>query len=177
MPYADKLENAAIAKIPYDSKTSDSCNCGCTHDEHKHNHEHGYWAPGCPPGCPPAWTPGCPPPPPYPYPYPYPCPPVNPGVGSIEAQITKLSKKASVIRKMIENLINRNKPIVINIGMGASYNFGCYLNAEQTETDYGKSVLEMLQTELEAIKAKIVELTAELEVADESTGAIEETVV
>ena len=135
MPYADKLENAAIAKIPYDSKTSDSCNCGCTHDEHKHNHEHGYWAPNCPPGCPPAWTPGCPPPPPYPYPYPYPCPPVNPGVGSIEAQITKLSKKASVIRKMIKNLVNRNKPIVINIGMGASYNFGCYLNAEQTETD------------------------------------------
>ena len=35
----------------------------------------------------------------------------------------------------------------------------------------------MLQTELEAIKTKIVELTAELEVADESTGAIEETVV
>ena len=58
MPYADKLENAAIAKIPYDSKASDSCNCGCTHDEH--NHEHGYWAPGCPP----AWMPGCPPPPP-----------------------------------------------------------------------------------------------------------------
>lgn len=170
MPYADKLENAAIAKIPYDSKTSDSCNCGCTHDEH--NHEHGYWAPGCPP----AWMPGCPPPPP-PYPYPYPCPPVNPGVGSIEAQIAKLSKKASVIRKMIENLVNRNKPIVINIGMGASYNFGCYLNAEQTETDYGKSVLEMLQTELEAIKAKIVELTAELEVSDGSTEAIEGTVV
>ena len=119
--------------------------------------------------------PGCPPPPP-PYPYPYPCPPVNPGVGSIEAQIAKLSKKASVIRKMIENLVNRNKPIVINIGMGASYNFGCYLNAEQTETDYGKSVLEMLQAELEAIKAKIVELTAELEVSDESTEAIEGTV-
>ena len=170
MPYADKLENAAIAKIPYDSKTSDPCNCGCTHDEH--NHEHGYWAPGGPP----AWMPGCPPPPP-PYPYPCPCPPVNPGVGSIEAQIAKLSKKASVIRKMIENLVNRNKPIVINIGMGASYNFGCYLNAEQTETDYGKSVLEMLQAELEAIKAKIVELTAELEVADESTEAIEGTVV
>ena len=45
------------------------------------------------------------------------------------------------------------------------------------ETDYGKSVLEMLQTELEAIKAKIVELTAELEVSDESTEAIEGTVV
>ena len=42
---------------------------------------------------------------------------------------------------------------------------------------YLHSYEEMLQTELEAIKAKIVELTAELEVADKSTGAIEDTVV
>ena len=34
----------------------------------------------------------------------------------------------------------------------------------------------MLQAELEAIKAKIVELTADLEVEDESTSGIEETV-
>lgn len=165
MPYADKLENAAIAKIPYDPKSTGSCDCG-------KKEENGYWASACPP---PSWGPGCPPPPPYPYPYP--CPPVNPGINSIEAQIAKLSKKASVIRKMIENLVNRNKPIIINIGMGASYNFGTYLNTEQTETDYGKSVLEMLQKELEAIKTKIVELTAELEVTDETTGKIEDTVI
>ena len=34
----------------------------------------------------------------------------------------------------------------------------------------------MLQAELEAIKAKIVELTAELEVKDETIGGVEETV-
>ena len=34
----------------------------------------------------------------------------------------------------------------------------------------------MLQAELEAIKAKIVELTAELEVKDESIGEVEGTV-
>ena len=130
----------------------------------------------CPPGC---WIPECPPHPPYPSypPYPdYPCPPVNLGVGSIESQIAKLSKKSATIRKMIDNLVNKKKSIVISIGCGAQYNFGTHLNAEGSETEYGTAVLEMLQAELKAIKAKIVELTAELEVADETTGGAEETV-
>lgn len=168
MPLSDLVENADLARKPEGgigmSNTTNNCNCGCQPEV-----EHLY-RPGCPP----------PPYPPYPYlcpDYPYPCPPVNPGVGSIEARIAKLSKKSATIRKMIDNLINKNKSIVINIGCGASYNFGTYLNGEGSETEYGTAVLEMLQAELEAIKAKIVELTAELEVEDESTGGVEGTVV
>ena len=135
-----------------------NCSCGCGENTYP-----GYWMP---PNCPP---------PPYPE-YPYPCPPVNTGTSSTEAQIAKLAKKSSVIRKMISNLTQKNKSIVISIGQGATYNFECYLDGEGTKTKYGTAVLEMLQAELEAIKAKIVELTAELEVADETTGGVEETV-
>lgn len=114
-------------------------------------------------------------PPDYP-PYPY-CPPVNPGISSIEGQIAKLSKKSATIRKMIDGLVNKKKSMIISTGPSASYNFGVYLNAEGEETEYGASVLEILQAELEAIKAKIVELTGELEVEDLGMTGIEETVV
>lgn len=167
MPLADLVENADIARVPYggdsmsnnnNNTNQNNCNCGCNET----TYPQGYWMPGCPP-------------PPYPE-YPYPCPPVCTGVGSIESQIAKLSKKSAIIRKMIDNLVNKNKSIIISIGYGAQYNFGCYLDKEGAETEYGTAVLEMLQAELEAIKAKIVELTAELEVADETTGGVEGTV-
>lgn len=137
-----------------------NCNCGCNET----TYPQGYWISGCPP-----------PPPPYPQ-YPYLCPPVSIGVDSIEFQIAKLSKKSAIIREMIDNLVNKDKSIIISIGCGTQYNFGCYHDKEETKTKYGTAVLEMLQTEFEAIKAKIVELTAELEVADETTGGVEETV-
>lgn len=166
MPNSDLIQNADIAKRPYggdimndNNNNTNNCNCGCNET----TYPQGYWMPGtCPP-------------PPYP-PYPYDCPPVSTGVGSIESQIAKLSKKSAIIRKMIDNLVNKNKSIIISVGCGAQYNFGCYLDKEGAETEYGTAVLEMLQAELEAIKAKIVELTAELEVADESTGGVEGTV-
>lgn len=161
MPNADIVYNADIAKKPGCCNSNNTNNNSCNCHSNECEFPQGYW---------------CPPPPPPPYPYPYPCPPVNPGVGSTEAQIAKLSKKSACIRKMIDNLVNKNKSITISIGCGASYNFGTYLNKEGTETEYGKSILEMLQAELEAIKAKIVELTADLEVEDESTSGIEETV-
>ncbi len=135
-----------------------NCSCGCGENTYP-----GY---RMPPNCPP---------PPYPE-YLYPCPPVNTGTSSTEAQIAKLAKKSSVIKKMISNLTQKNKSIVISIDQGTQYNFGCYHDKEETKTKYGTAVLEMLQTEFEAIKAKIVELTAELEVADETTGGVEETV-
>lgn len=167
MPLTDIVENADIARKPYggdsmsnNNTNQNNCNCGCSTGENQY--PQGYWIPGCPP-------------PPYPS-YPYDCPPVSIGVGSIESQIAKLSKKSAIIRKMIDNLVNKNKSIIISVGCGAQYNFGCYLDKEGAETEYGTAVLEMLQTELEAIKAKIVELTAELEVADESTGGVEGTV-
>jgi hypothetical protein len=116
--------------------------------------------------------------PPYPYPAPYPAgdgpEAINPCKNSIEVQIAKMSKKASVIRKMLNNLQKRRKPIIISIG-GVQYNFGCYStiseNGEEVsvvdstsadEINYGEQVEEMLVYELKAIIAKIEELSAEL---------------
>ena len=167
MPNSDLIQNADIAKRPYggdimsdnNDTNQNNCNCGCNETIYPQ----GYWMPGtCPP-------------PPYPE-YPYPCPPVSIGVNSIEFQIAKLSKKSAIIREMIDNLVNKDKSIIISIGCGTQYNFGCYHDKEETKTKYGTAVLEMLQAEFEAIKAKIVELTAELEVADETTGGVEGTV-
>ena len=137
-----------------------NCNCGCNET----TYPQGYWIPGCPP-----------PPPPYPE-YPYPCPPVNTGTNSTEAQIAKLAKKSSVIRKMISNLTQKNKSIVISIDQGATYNFGCYLDGEGTETEYGTTILKILQAELDAIKVKITELTADLEAETETESGLETTV-
>lgn len=177
MPKADIVPNSKIYKKPIGgdsmsnnctcNKPSNECTCGCQDNNNNNNcYPLPWWCP------PPQNDCNCVPP----YPYPYPTPPVNAGVGSVEAQIAKLSKKSACIRKMIDNLVNRNKSIVISIGCGASYNFGTYQDKEGAETDYGKAVLEMLQTELEAIKAKIIELTSDLEVEDEVTGGLEETV-
>lgn len=142
MPNGDVLPNSAIARTPE----------------------------ACPPGPAPAPAyvyPWGPPPPPYPYPEP-PCPPPSPS--SIEAQIAKLAKKSAIIRKMIENLTTKNKSIIMSIG-GAQYNFGAYLDAEQDVTTYGNDVLtNILEVELEAIKAKLIELTNDLEVAEVDNG-------
>lgn len=134
------------------------------------------------------WT-DCPPtPPPYPYPYYPPCPPAPemPDVeikqSSVEAQICKLSKKSSIIKKMIENFENKNKDAIIKIGE-VSYNFGSYKiistdsSGEKTEEDsvYGETILEILTDELAAIKTKMVELTAELDAEDETTTTTSST--
>ena len=145
----------------YNNNTNqNNCNCGCNET----TYPQGYWISGCPP-----------PPPPYPE-YPYPCPPVNTGTNSTEAQIAKLAKKSSVIRKMISNLTQKNKSIVISIGQGATYNFRCYLDGEGTETEYGTTILKILQAELDAIKVKITELTADLEAETETESGLETTV-
>lgn len=169
MPYADLLKNGDIAKIPEGGDSMANCNCGNNTNVPDNSDKNNC----CPPNG--YWIPGCPPPPPYP-PYPYDCPPVSPSVGSIEAQIAKLAKKSAIIRKMIDNLKNKNKSIQISIGCGASYNFGTYLNSESEETDYGKKVLEILEEELEAIKEKLTELSGELEVEDSSISGTETTV-
>lgn len=154
MPQSDLVQNSELAKRPCggdsmantnNNNTNTNCSCGCNESTYP-----GYWMP---PNCPP---------PPYPE-YPYPCPPVNTGTNSTEAQIAKLAKKSSVIRKMISNLTQKNKSIVISIGQGATYNFGCYLDGEGAETEYGTAILEILQSELDAIKTKITDLTAETE--------------
>lgn len=155
---ADVNPNSLFARMP-ERKTC-GCKGECTCGAHKPPMppmppcpETGYW---CPP--PPYY-------PPFPEGYPYDCPPTPCG-NSIEAQIAKLSKKASIIRKMIENLTKKNKSIIMTIGC-SKYNFGTYMNKEEEVTDYGDTVLEMLEAELAAIKAKIIELTGELEVEED----------
>lgn len=166
MPQSDLVQNSELARKSCggdnmaNTNNNTNCSCGCGENTYP-----GYWMP---PHCPP-------PPPPYPE-YPYPCPPVNNGANSTETQIAKLAKKSSVIRKMISNLTQKNRSIIISIGQGATYNFGCYLDREGTETEYGAAILEILQSELDAIKTKITDLTAELEAETETENGLESTV-
>ena len=83
----------------------------------------------------------------------------------MEAQIAKLAKKSATIRAMLDALKNKNKPILISIGC-KQYNFGCYLDAEKSTTEYGTTIETMLEKELDAIKTKLTELTEDLTVAD-----------
>ena len=179
MPISDIVPNASIACPP-----ENKCGCGA-HPKPEHHHHHH--------DCPPYWMP---PPPPMEYPYP-PCPPsyypycqpseeVKIKKTSIEAQICKLSKKAAVIKEMITSFVDKNKDAIIKID-GVSYNFGGYKlittgeGGSKTEEDsvYGDTILKILQDELAAIKAKMKELTEELDSNDEPTAitnSIEKTV-
>lgn len=148
MPRADLTENQVLARKP-ERPPFPPHHCGAPEPDFK-PYPAEYWFP----------TPQ--------YPYPYPCPPVSSDAGSIEGQIAKLSKKSATIRKMIENLTQKKKSIIISVGAGSNYNFGTYLDSEGEETEYGEAILEILQKELEAIKAKIVELTGDLEVSTDN---------
>ncbi len=163
----DVVHPADIARRP--DGTFNSCNCNSDSSSASTDTQ-GYWIPAPPNGC-------CPPPPPLYPPYPYPPfdAPVSTQVGSIEAKIAKLSKKSATLRKMIENLIKKNKSVIISIG-SVSYNFGTYLNKEGEETEYGEKILEILQSELAAVKEEIINLTNELEAVDETDGTIETTI-
>ena len=162
MPYGDVIGNKELYKKPEGGANmadSKNCNCGCQ-DTTTTNPDGGY-------ACPPYWPwpprPDCPaPPPPYPGEWPGPvCPPKS----SVEAQIAKLAKKSATIRAMLDALKNKNKPILISIGC-KQYNFGCYLDAEKSTTEYGTTIETMLEKELDAIKTKLTELTEDLTVAD-----------
>lgn len=140
----------------------------------------GYgWIPIPPPPMP-VQPPCCPPP--YPYP-PYPNPPFDPDVepdkGSTSQKICKLSRKANIITKMLENLETKKKDVIINIG-GVSYNFGNIdldLGDGWLDGSYAATVKRMLEYELSLIKTKIAELAEEIgEEAAESDSGIEGTV-
>lgn len=153
-PIADIIEGQDIAIKPYGGAsmlTDTNCTCGCNTD---------------------ATYPNTPVYPPYP---PYPCPEPVVSPTSIGGQIAKMGKKAEVIKRMIDELTVKNKSMIITVNK-TSYNFGTYLNAELEETAYGTAVLTILESELEAIKEKIVELTNELEETTETSSTIEGTV-
>lgn len=148
-----------------------NCECG--------KPEVGY--PYCPP-LPPYFPPPMPfPPRPYP-PCPHPFPPEpepEPEKGSVSQQICKLSRKANVITKMLENLEQKKKDVIINIG-GLSYNFGNIdldLGEGWPDGSYAATVKTILEYELGLIKAKIAELAEELgDEADLTNAGIEGTV-
>lgn len=82
---------------------------------------------------------------------------------SKEIKIAKLAKKASIIRKFIENFSEKNKDVIVSVGGYSTYNFGSYLDEEGEITDYGQDILEMFEAELAKIKAEIIELTNSLD--------------
>lgn len=161
MGVAQLVYPSDIAKRP----EKPDCDCGCHH--HDHEHCEGVWL--------------VPPPPPgYPYPYPYPFPPPphphHPDdddeevkAKSVEGQICKLSKKASVIKNMIDNFDEKRKDAIIKIG-GVSYNFGTYRlkvkedgNTFDDVTEYGEKIMEILVAELEKLKVEIQELAEQID--------------
>lgn len=148
-----------------------SCECG---NPMYGKPEVGY--PWCPVPIPPPmpWPPV--PYPPYPHPFP-PEPQPEPDPGSVSQQICKLSRKANVITKMLENLETKKKDVIVSVG-GISYNFGNIdLSIDGwTDGSYAATIKTMLEFELNLIKTKIAELAGDLgEDADLSAG-IETTV-
>ncbi len=179
MPIADIVANRDIAKIPFQiQKEGDNMNNEIQSCECKPSVGYG-WIPVPPPPMP-VQPPCCPPH--YPYP-PYPNPPIDPDIepdkGSTSQKICKLSRKANVITKMLENLETKKKDVIINVG-GVSYNFGNIdldLGDGWLDGSYAATVKRMLEYELGLIKTKIAELAEEIgEEAAESDSGIEGTV-
>lgn len=170
---ADIAHNGNILEILKngDDKMSENVmdNCTC----------HGHAEAGYPWIIPPPMP--CPPCPPYPYP-PYPIPPEptptpEPDAGSTAQKICKLSRKANVITKMLENLETKKKDVIINIG-GVSYNFGNIdldLGDGWIDGSYAETVKKILTYELNLIKTKIAELAEEIGEQTDDSG-IEGTV-
>ena len=138
-----------------------------------------YLGPACPPfpPMPPDYPyppyPPCPPPPPFP-PFP-PQPEPEPEKNSKEAQICKLSKKAAMINRMLENLETKKKDVIIKVG-DTSFNFG-NIDAEikdWADESYAATVKTILEHQRSLIQAQIKELADELDDDVETTlGGIE----
>ena len=170
MPNADLIHNADLAvrgccgdniNMAATDTSGKTCECG----------KGIYWMP---PPCPPDYPPPYPVIPPYPPPVPCPCPipEPEPKRKSTEGKICKLSKKAAIVTRMIENLETKKKDVIIKIG-DSSYNFG-NIDLEVDGWDdgsYAATVQKILEKELALIKAKIAELAAEIgEEADQIAG-------
>ena len=180
MPLADLIYGQDVAYKPdflqRGENMNNTCNCNIKPEEPM---EVGYGCIPVPPPMPvppPYWPPRpFPPFPPYP-PIPRPDDPdVEPAKGSVEAQICKLSKKASTISKMLENLEEKKKDAIIKVGE-VSYNFGNIdLEIQDWEDgSYAATVKKILEFELNAIKVKIAELAGEIgdEVTSSTDGPI-----
>lgn len=170
MPQLDLVHNSDLAIYGQNGQSQSTGNNG-------NNGNNGMiWGPPCqcppfpppPPFYPP--LPPCPVPPPAPQPEPEPEPKKN----STEGQICKLSKKAAVINRMIDNLNNKKKDVIIKIG-DASYNFG-NIDTEITgwaDGSYAATILPILQDQLSRIQAEIKKLADELDDTEEAVAGVE----
>jgi hypothetical protein len=115
---------------------------------------------------PPYWPP-CPPPPPEPEP--------DPKKNSIEAQICKLSKKAAALNRMLDNLDNKKKDVIIKIG-DTSFDFGNIDSEFEGWEDgsYAATVKTIIEHQRGLIQAEIKKLADELDdEATENAGGLE----
>lgn len=177
MPNIDKPQNSDMYQYPDYSKKN-GCKCGDVGI---------YLGPACPPfppmppdypypPCPPCPPPPFPPFPPFP---PQPGPEPEPGKSSKEAQICKLSKKAAMINRMLENLETKKKDVIIKVG-DTSFNFG-NIDAEikdWADGSYAATVKTILEHQRSLIQAQIKELADELDDDEVETtpGGIEEAI-
>lgn len=161
----------AIADLVYPSDLAQyGCNCGNSKDDSSKDkgcdcNNINYIIPPPPPAIDVCRFPY--PPYPYPYPYPAPIPPDTIKQNPTEKQICKLSKKAAAVRQLIENLEDKNKPLIVK-SSAASYNLGVLKTTDpddatiEIENEHIQSVIDILKAELETIKEKIKELSDKL---------------
>lgn len=86
---------------------------------------------------------------------------------TIEKKICKLSKTAATLRTLIENISEKNKPVIVKAG-SVSYSLGEYKtktdDPDVVEEDESiESVIEILKTKLTEVKEEIKELSDQIE--------------
>ena len=173
MPQSNLIYNADIAR-KMEFLGDDRMNCGCEIVNNGNGTgtglpvEVGYpWIPVPPVPPPMPWPPI--PPQPYP-PYPVPVPPIDPDdepkKGSVEAQICKLSKKASAITKMIEKrrlkrrrkmlLLRSEKFLITSETLTLKFRAGMMVVMQQQLREFLTLNLQLLRQRLLNLQLKLV---------------------
>lgn len=107
--------------------------------------------------------------PPYPTPHSCDCDDKDNAVkqSQTEKSICKLSKKAATLRTLIENISEKNKPVIVKSG-ATSYSLGEFKTVDSTDPDIInedesiESIIEILKAKLAEIKEEIKTLSDEL---------------
>lgn len=87
---------------------------------------------------------------------------------TIEKKICKLSKTAATLRTLIENISEKNKPVIVKAG-SVSYSLGEYKTKDPDDEEITiedesiESVIEILKTKLTEVKEEIKELSDQIE--------------
>ena len=108
--------------------------------------------------------------PPYPHPHGCDCDDRESSVkqSTIEKKICRLSKTAATLRTLIENISEKNKPVIVKAG-SVSYSLGEYKTKDPDDEEITiedesiESVIEILKTKLTEVKEEIKELSDQIE--------------